>query len=79
MIWWLTCPHIREAGKEESKEEVEDDQVGDEDSGHEVGQADGAVQEHAVPHGFYPFSTQHTKHDHKTKIKFFEELKHFEI
>ena len=44
--------HVGEAGKEESEEEVEEDEVADQHRRHEVRYAAGAGDEHAVPHGF---------------------------
>ena len=44
--------HVGEAGQEESKEEVEEDEVADQHRRHEVRHAAGAGDEHAVPHRF---------------------------
>ena len=55
-----------EAGEQQGQEEVEDDEVCHEDCGHEVWNADGAIEEDAVPHGLYPLSAQHSEHDHET-------------
>lgn len=41
------------------------DQVADNNSGKEKWNARPVSNVHAVPHGLNPFSTQHSKHDHK--------------
>jgi len=62
-----TSSHVREAGEEEGKEEVEDHQIADEDGGHEVGDAGAPRHEDAVPHGLYPLPAQHAEHDHEAE------------
>ena len=64
-----TCAHVCEAGQQQGQEEVEDDEVGHEDGGHEVRNADGAIEEDAVPHGLYPLSAQYSEHNHETEHK----------
>lgn len=41
------------------------DQVSDDDSGEEKWNAGNISYKHAVPHGFDPFSAQHSEHDHE--------------
>ncbi len=62
-----TSSHVWKAGEEEGEEEVEDDQIADEDGGHEVGDARTARHKDAVPHRFYPLPAQHAEHDHEAK------------
>ena len=40
-------------------------EVTDDHSEQEEGHADGAPNHHTVPHGLYPFTTQHSKHYHE--------------
>ncbi len=62
-----TSSHVWKAGEEEGKEEVENDQITDEDGGHEVGDARPARHKDAVPHRLYPLPAQHAEHDHEAK------------
>ena len=50
LVVLLVGRHVREACKEESKEEVEEDKVADEDGCHEVRDAAWAGDKHTVPH-----------------------------
>ena len=50
LVVLLVSRHVREACKEESKEEVGEDKVADEDGRHEVGDAAWAGDKHTVPH-----------------------------
>ena len=67
---YSTSAHIWEAGQEQGKEEIEDDKIAHQDSGHEVWYASLPTHKDAVPHRFYPFSAQDTKHNHETGNKY---------
>ena len=70
-----TSSHVGETGEKQGKEEIEDDQVTHQDSGHEVGDAGLARHKDTIPHGLDPLSTQHSEHNHKTETKTFQYLK----
>ena len=61
-----TSTHIRETWKQQSEEQIEDDEIPHQDGGHEVRDAGLATDEDAVPHGLDPLPAQHAEDDHET-------------
>ena len=62
----FTSTHVWEAWEQQGKEKIEDDEITNEDSRHEVWNAGLAAHKDAVPHGLDPLSTEDTEHNHKT-------------
>ena len=60
----ILTSHVRKAAEQEGQEQVEDDQIGDQNRGQEVGDAGGARDVHAVPHRFDPLAAEHPEYDH---------------
>jgi len=62
--FFLTA-HVWEAAEQQGQEKIENDQVSDEDSGQKVRHTGWSRHINTIPHGLNPFSTKHSKHDHK--------------
>ena len=61
----VTSTHVWETAEQQSEKEIENDEISDKNSRHEVGNALTTNDEDTIPHGLYPLSTEDSEHNHE--------------